>query len=114
MSLDVSLHTNKCAHCGRSVEAVYSANITHNLIIMAEMAGIYHAIWRPEELGITKAKELVFLLRPGLLKLTIDEDYYKKYDSPNGWGTYDNFIQFVQDYLKACEDNPEALVKVSR
>ncbi len=30
---------------------VYSANITHNLGEMADKAGIYYALWRPEEKG---------------------------------------------------------------
>ena len=36
-------------------EEVYSANITHNLGGMADEAGIYEALWRPEEVGIAKA-----------------------------------------------------------
>lgn len=51
MSLDITLYTPMCAHCGRSGEG-YSANITHNLGAMAEAAGIYLALWRPEEIGI--------------------------------------------------------------
>ena len=39
----------------REPEGAYSANITHNLGKMAEEAGIYKHLWRPEEIGITKA-----------------------------------------------------------
>ena len=38
---------------------VYSANITHNLTKMADEAGIYECLWRPEEIGITKAGQLI-------------------------------------------------------
>ena len=34
---------------------VYSANITHNLNTMADEAGIYKHLWRPDEIKITKA-----------------------------------------------------------
>lgn len=50
-------------------ETVYSANITHNLNRMAEAAGIYKELWRPEEVGIVKAAQLVEPLRAGLARL---------------------------------------------
>jgi hypothetical protein len=52
MSLDVWLTATRPCE-------VYSDNITHNLGEMADAAGIYKALWRPEEIGITKAAELV-------------------------------------------------------
>ena len=33
---------------------VFSANITHNLGKMADEAGIYKALWRPDEVEITQ------------------------------------------------------------
>ena len=58
MSLDVYLSPRKCRHCGHAQEG-YSSNITHNLGAMAREAGIYEACWRPEEIGITKAAQLI-------------------------------------------------------
>lgn len=59
MSLDVYLQGEpkkvKCyCDCGHEhereeSERFYSANITHNLGNMAQAAGIYHPVWRPEE-----------------------------------------------------------------
>ena len=46
-------------------ETVYDANITHNLGKMAGEAGIYEALWRPEEIDKTKASEIVELLEKG-------------------------------------------------
>jgi len=43
--------------------SVYDANITHNLGAMAEAAGIYKHLWRPEEIGITKAQLFQFILK---------------------------------------------------
>jgi hypothetical protein len=43
---------------GRSNE-VYSANITHNLGKMADEAGVYEALWRPEEIGVKTAFDLI-------------------------------------------------------
>ena len=107
MSLDVTLRAV------RPVE-VFSANITHNLNVMAEAAGIYKHLWRPEELGIKTAAELVEPLRIGLQLLKSDPERFKKYSARNGWGTYEQFVPWIEEYLKACEENPEAEVSVSR
>lgn len=93
---------------------IYSANITHNLGKMAEAAGIYMHLWRPEEIGVTKAADLVVPLRDGLTKLEAEPGKFKAYDSPNGWGLYEHFVPFVRNYLEACENSPEANVSVSR
>lgn len=39
---------------------------------------------------------------------------FRAYDSPNGWGTYDNFVPWLEKYLAACEEYPDAEVRVSR
>ena len=93
---------------------VYSANITHNLNRMASEAGIYEHLWRPDEIKITKAKELVEPLREGLHKLKSEPEKYKKFNPENGWGSYDGLVKFVDNYLNACYEYPEAEVNVSR
>lgn len=45
MSLDVYLSKEVTEE-----RTVFSANITHNLGEMADKAGIYKALWRPEDL----------------------------------------------------------------
>jgi hypothetical protein len=93
---------------------VYSANITHNLGVMAKSAGIYIHLWRPEELGITKAHELIGPLRDGYRWLRHFPETARQYNPDNGWGTYEELAAFVRKYLTACEEHPEAAVKVSR
>ncbi len=86
---------------------VWSKNITHNLGTMAKavMIGngitLYHYLWRPEEIGFLEVNEDY---RDGIHK---GYEYIKnhpelnKYDASNGWGTYDNLLNFVRslDYL---------------
>ncbi len=93
---------------------VYSANITHNLNEMASAAELYYPLWRPEEINITKAKQLIVPLAKGLESLIEKPDYYKTFNPKNLWGTYDGLVSFVENYLKACIDNPDADVSVSR
>ena len=107
MSLDVYLTATRPTE-------VFWANITHNLNKMAEAAGIYEALWRPEEIGITQAGQLIEPLSVGLEKLKADPMYYCQFNAVNGWGTYENFVPFVEKYLEACRENPDAEVRACR
>lgn len=125
MSLDVYLHEPRkipyrCTHCNCEGEVaveggcVYDANITHNLNVLAAAAGIYKEVWRPEEIGITTARQLIEPLQAGLAKMKADRGYYETFNAENGWGLYENFVPWLERYLAACEENPDALVSVSR
>jgi hypothetical protein len=93
---------------------VYHANITHNLNKMAEAAGIYKALWRPEENGIDYASQLIQTLADGLTKLKADPERFEKFNASNGWGMYHHFVPFVDAYLKACIQHPNARISVWR
>lgn len=92
----------------------YSGNITHNLGVMADKAGIYFALWRPEEKGWKKAKDIIKVLRGGLQELKDKPEYFKQFDDENNWGTYEQFVPFVEEYLAACIKYPSAEIVVSR
>ena len=93
---------------------VFSTNITHNLGTMAREAGIYEALWRPDEYGYTNAGQIIPILQKGLLLLESDPARFKKFNSPNGWGMYEDFVPFVRGVLKACEEYPDTEIAVSR
>ena len=93
---------------------VYTNNITHNLNKMAIAAGLYEALWRPEEVGYKLAKDLIHHLAYGLAELTMNPEKYKQYNPENGWGSYEGLVKFVEEYLQACKDNPEAEVRACR
>lgn len=93
---------------------VYSTNITHNLNTMAGKAGIYQHLWRPDEVGIDRAGQLIEPLRAGLELLRSDPERFKVFNPENGWGDYDGLVAFVAEYIGACERWPDAAVGVSR
>lgn len=95
-------------------DEVYSGNITHNLTEMASKAGLYECLWRPDENEITKASQLIEPLKAGLFLLKNDPEKFKRFNPPNGWGTYEGLVRFVSDYLKACNTFPNAEVHVWR
>lgn len=125
MSLDVNLLGKQreveciCLDCGQSHTTLtspilYSSNITHNLGKMAKEAGIYQHLWRPEELRIKTAGELIEQLEVGLAKLKADPKKYEAFNAENGWGLYEHFVPFVEEYLQACKENPDSLIEISR
>lgn len=95
-------------------ETVFSLNITHNLGAMAKEAGIYKHLWYPEEIGITKAMDLIEPLKNAVAVMKINPERFKKFNAPNGWGVYDNFVLWIETYTSACELYPNARVSVSR
>jgi hypothetical protein len=95
-------------------DEVYWSNITHNLGQMADAAGIYKALWRPNENGLDMAAQLIEPLEDGLGRLRASPDEFKAFNPTNGWGDYDVLVRFVADYLAACKTHPGARVRVSR
>jgi hypothetical protein len=123
VSLDVyltSVAEHTCTACGHVDQlgaghtTTFEANITHNLGRMADAAGIYQALWRPEEIGATKAAHLIPLLTAGLALLKSDADRFRAFNPENGWGSYDGFVPWIERYLDACINNPTAVVRVHR
>lgn len=107
MSLDVYLETE-------AGDVLFGANITHNLGKMAMEAGIYACLWRPEENGITRARQIIEPLAAGVAQLATEKAHFEQFNSPNRWGLWQNFLPWCAEYLQACRDNPYALVRVSR
>jgi len=93
---------------------VFEYNITHNLTSMANAADLYNALWRPDEQGSVYAKDIVGQLERGLKRLQKDPDGFKKMNPDNGWGSYEGLVTFVELYLKACKEYPDAEIGVSR
>lgn len=115
MSLDFSLQALRPV-------SVFKWNITHNLGAMARAAGV-GCLWHPEEVpgkpseGESKdvpAGRLIPLLEQGLARLKRRPAHFKKFNPENGWGTYENLVEFVEKALAACRQDPEAIVSVWR
>lgn len=113
MSLDVDLMVTQPV-------SVYDGNVTHNLGTMAEEVvlsnglTLYQVLWIPDEHELKFARDISNLLDEGWNILLADPEKYKKYDPPNGWGSYDGLCNFVYKYRNACLDNPDAELRISR
>lgn len=111
MSLDVYLTTKDVD--GNAIE-VYTANVTRNLNKMAGEAGIYQALWRPEEQGWTHARDISDIVEAGLNDMKARLDHYKQFNPSNGWGDYEGFIEWTENYLKALRKYPSAEISIWR
>lgn len=113
MSLDVDLMVTQPV-------SVYSENITHNLTDMAQHVvlsnglTLYQILWRPDEHTLKFARDISDMLDEGWNILLADPEKFKKYNPPNGWGSYDGLCNFVYKYRNACWDNPDAELRISR
>jgi hypothetical protein len=107
MSLDVDLMVTKPV-------SVFSYNITHNLGSMAKALEVYQHLWRPEEIGITKAHQLIEPLEKAYLELIANFQSYEQYNPENGWGTIHTLRDFIKSYLEACKETPDADIHVNR
>lgn len=100
MSLDFTIGVNG--------ENVFSGNVTHNLTEMAREAGIYEALWRSTG---KNASEIVDVLEKGLIELALNPTKYKQFDSPNGWGSWENFLPFVAEVYENCKKYPDGVLE---
>ena len=140
MSLDVTLYRTYLVSYdeGKTLEPrreeVYSANITHNLNKMAIEAGIYEALWRPyqlkpkydipeddhnaeyeyEQANIVRAHEIIEIIEKGLDDMKARPKHYEKFNSSNEWGMYENFVPWIERYLAALKEFPDAQVVCDR
>ena len=107
MSLDVFLIATRPT-------TVFNGGMTHNLARMAAEAGVYQLLWRPEDLGITHAHQLLQPLQEGLLRLVSDPARFQQFDPENGWGAYEELVEFTRQYHAACLLYPDAEVRTRR
>lgn len=105
MSLSISLYY-KLGKKEKRVEVFYK-NITHNLSKMAKAVdyNFYETIWKGSQFILPKD---IFILKNGLEKLLNNKNFYKNFEPSNGWGTYEDLVSFVEDYINALEEFPDA------
>lgn len=117
MSLDIDFYLTTTTLKGESKQTIVGEfNWTHNLGDMAEAANIRQLLWLQRtkyDHAVYQAYQIYAELRPALQHMKENPEFYKQFDSENGWGIYDDFIPILDDLLKVCEDYPTANVRVS-
>lgn len=117
MSLDIYFTERKtcqkCGHTSDDDEYVFSKNITHNLNRMAQEAGFYEQLWHPERTDVVTAQQLGVHIEKGIAELKANPEKYKRFSASNGWGTYTQFLPWLEELLAACKEYPDAIVSTS-
>ncbi len=80
---------------------------------MAKEVGLYEVLWRPEEIGITTASQMIVPLEKAIDELVANPDKYKAFNPPNGYGSYEDFVSFCQAVLHNCREYPDAVIEAS-
>jgi len=57
------------------------------------------------------ASEALPLVRKALDVMAAEPDRFKAMNPPNGWGSYDNAVEFLRWLHDACMDHPKATVR---
>lgn len=94
-------------------DTVYDANITHNLSKMAFESGIYDAIWGISD-SQTICSEVSEMLAKGIQDMKDRPEYYRQFSAGNGWGTYEQFIPWLENLLEAYIKYPNATISISK
>jgi hypothetical protein len=96
--------------------SVFNINITHNLNAIANKAGVYDCLWRPEEFNIRKASDIQEKVHSAIVELEENGDAYAYIEltPKNKWGTIDGFIKQLKLIYKACVEYPNAKLSAHR
>lgn len=65
------------------------------------------------QLNGMKAKEAYPILKERFDYMRDNPEEMKKLNPPNGWGSYDSFLDYIGRITVACRKNPDAILEVS-
>jgi hypothetical protein len=110
VSLDFDLVIDACPHCLRGDERI-EFNMTHNVSPMWRIAGCYEALYESEG---KKASDVLPALLVAADHMEANAEQHLLLNPPNRWGSYDGALSWLRKVITACQENPDALIRVSR
>ena len=106
MSYNVSLKINTGI---KNKSVIGIGNMTWNV---AEM--YYKAMGKSLlDLDNLLVKDVVPILAAGICNMIKNKSDYVKLNPPNGWGSYDDALEFLMEILKECTKNPLCILVVN-
>lgn len=97
MSYDIELY-RKGIKSNKRVYYNYDGNITYNVYKMLEVAFGENHLKKWNDLSCDK---FIKNLEKGYIDMKENPKKYKKYDSPNGWGTYKTTLYSIEKLYEA-------------
>ncbi len=106
-----------CRDCGnqhksKGKKVLYATVIAHSYAAMASHCGLFFCIWYPEKLGVHVVSDLVPYLHLALVELRSNPEEYKCYVLRDHFNYVSDLITFAEDLLAACQEFPNATVRV--
>lgn len=89
---------------------LYHRGITYNVNDMLKYA--FETERHLKNLNGMPCEKAIPILEKAYQKMLANPDECRKYDSPNGWGTYENTIKAVEMFLTIAKDNPDGVFEV--
>jgi hypothetical protein len=90
---------------------VVSKNITHNVNGMWREAGIYEDLYRSEGKTVS---EILPNLEAGLALMKTEPERFKPHSASNGWGTYEQAVPWLEDFIEQIKEYPDGVIGISR
>ncbi len=123
MGLDIYFYDG-VGECANELDSE-DLHITHNLNTVVSELGLivgkpyYEMIWRPDELLCLKNGEVpvsfVLVTLPQMIKDVIKyESLLKQFLPDNGYGTMDDLVYFLCNYLSECFRHKDAYIYCCR
>ena len=103
MSYDIALY-RKGLKKNKRAYYNYDGNITYNVYEMLEVAFGKNHLKKWNDLSCDK---FIRDLEKGYIDLKENPKKYKKYDSPNGWGTYETTLYSIEKLYEAIKEYAE-------
>lgn len=103
MSLDFDLHKDD--------KLVFQCNITHNVSSMWQKAGCYEALYLSEG---KIAINILPSIEGAICDMALNRKSYKAMDPPNGWGSYELALEFLQYVYEACTKFPTTIIEIHK
>lgn len=76
--------------------------------MIKEVCGSY-----PSEWNNAKCSVLLLPLTAGCKELRTHSERYRQFEAPNGLGTVETTLEFLETIRKACEEYPTAILSVN-
>ena len=99
-------------------EYAWTGNITHNLGKMASNVTpdgkpytLYDLLWGGK---YKHCRDLISKLHVCILYMLMNKEELKKYNPENGWGTYEQLLEFTKEFQMACIDNQDCKIEIDK
>lgn len=102
-----------CEGCGCTGHRLGDWNLTYNLSPMLRAAGFpgwQETVGRLAEVQPVTAKRVLPVFDAVLAELRADPDRYRAMNPENGWGSYDQAVRTLDDFVEAIRPHPDALI----